>query len=64
MKDTITEKKDQFLKQRTALNYEIYQQEQRLASLKADLHAVTGAIQTCDILLKEEAEATPCAKSS
>ena len=55
MKDTITEKKDQFLKQRTALNYEIYQQEQRLATLKADLHAVNGAIQACDILAAEAA---------
>ena len=53
MKTTITEKKEQFTKQREALGFEIYQEEAKLARLKADLHAVNGAIQACDILLKE-----------
>jgi len=54
MKTTIEAKKEEFSKQRDALAYEIYQQEARLAKIKADLHAVNGAIQACDILLKCE----------
>ena len=53
MRTTITEKKDQFIKQREALGFEIYQQEAKLARLKADLHAVNGAIQACDIFLAQ-----------
>lgn len=54
MKTTIEAKKEEFTKQREALAYEIYQQEARLTKLKADMNAVNGAIQACDILLKCE----------